>query len=391
MQITLPSPGENIESGKVVSLLVKEGDTVNRGDPLLELETDKAVLEIPSPAPGTIESVQIQEGVTIHVGELLFELKETENSEDNRKTESHKKPKTDGPIDASGESLVSDHSRDLSRENSATESRQEKSPGTHGEEKSKESFSARGTAFLPPVKTGDESIQDRDDSKRKNREPESAIRRITRESVEKAWREIPHVTSFDEARIDSLLSFRQMLKEQEKSVTVTSLLVKTVSIALQHFPEINAVFHPDTKEIEYKKVYHIGVAVDTPAGLLVPVIQNADRKGIFEINDELAEKIKKARDRKLTPDEMSGGTFSLSNPGPMGGIGFTPIIRPPEAAILGVSAARVRLEKKGDQFLEYHYLPLSLSYDHRIIDGAPGTRFLHWICEALEHPWLLES
>jgi pyruvate dehydrogenase E2 component (dihydrolipoamide acetyltransferase) len=225
------------------------------------------------------------------------------------------------------------------------------------------------------------------------RQPMSNIRRKTAEHLSHAWRTIPHVTQFDKADITAMEELRKKYREQvEKAggnLTVTAMLVKVLATAVKQFPQFNASLDPQAGEIVYKKYVNIGVAVDTDRGLLVPVIRNADQKNITQIAIEVHQAAEKARARKLTLDEMSGGGMTISNLGGIGGTYFTPIVNWPEVAILGVSRGIIEGVWKNGSFEPRQLLPLSLSYDHRVIDGADAMRFLRWVVEAIEQPFLL--
>ncbi len=225
------------------------------------------------------------------------------------------------------------------------------------------------------------------------RQPMRAVRRKTAEHLSAAWATIPHVTQFDIADITSLEELRKKYAKQAEAaggnLTVTAIAVKIVAAALRKFPQFNASVDMNASEIVLKKFVNVGIAVDTDRGLLVPVIRNADQMNIVQISVELAQLSEKARTRKIALDEMQGGTFSISNLGGIGGTYFTPIINSPEAAILGISRASMQPKFDNGAFAPRLMLPLSLSYDHRIIDGADGIRFLRWVAEALEQPFLL--
>jgi len=248
----------------------------------------------------------------------------------------------------------------------------------------------RGTKALPDFQKWGEV----------ERQPWSNIRRVTAEHLSYAWTTIPHVTQFDKADVTSLEALRKKYKgDVEKAgggLTVTAMLVKVLATAVKKFPQFNASVDAERGEIVYKKYVHIGVAVDTDRGLLVPIIRDADRKNITEIAVELQGLAQKARDRKLTVEEMSGGSMTISNLGGIGGTYFTPIVNWPEVAILGVSRGatepvwRASATAPGSGAFEpRQMLPLSLSYDHRLIDGADAMRFLRFVVEAVEQPFLL--
>jgi pyruvate dehydrogenase E2 component (dihydrolipoamide acetyltransferase) len=225
------------------------------------------------------------------------------------------------------------------------------------------------------------------------RQPMRAVRRKTAEHLSSAWSTIPHVTQHDLADITSLDQLRKRYAKQTEAaggaLTVTSIAVKVVAAALKAFPQFNASIDMAAGELILKKYINVGVAVDTDRGLLVPVIRDADTKNIVQLSIELSQLAEKARSRKIALDEMQGGCFSISNLGGIGGTSFTPIVNAPEVAILGISRARMEPVYTDGQFAPRLMLPLSLSYDHRVIDGADGIRFLRWVVEALEQPFLL--
>ncbi len=225
------------------------------------------------------------------------------------------------------------------------------------------------------------------------RQPMRAVRRKTAEHLAAAWATVPHVTQQDHADITQLEELRkQYAKEAETAggtLTLTAIAVKVCATALKRFPQFNTSVDLTAEEIVFKKYINIGIAVDTDRGLLVPVIRDADTKSIMQLSVELAQLSERARSRKLTLEEMQGGTFSISNLGGIGGTFFTPIVNAPEVAILGISRARMEPVYESSQFVPRLMLPLSLSYDHRVIDGADGARFLRWVAEAFEQPFLL--
>jgi pyruvate dehydrogenase E2 component (dihydrolipoamide acetyltransferase) len=225
------------------------------------------------------------------------------------------------------------------------------------------------------------------------RQPMRAVRKKTAEHLAAAWATIPHVTQHSLADITALEELRKKYAKDAEaaggSLTVTAIAVKVVAAALKVFPQFNASIDLAAEEIIYKKYVNVGVAVDTDRGLLVPVVRDADTKNIIQLAAEIADLSAKARNRKITLDEMQGACFSISNLGGIGGTYFTPIVNAPEVAILGISRARIEPVYRDGEFVPRLMLPLSLSYDHRVIDGAAGIRFLRWVAEALEQPFLL--
>jgi pyruvate dehydrogenase E2 component (dihydrolipoamide acetyltransferase) len=227
------------------------------------------------------------------------------------------------------------------------------------------------------------------------REPMSGIRKATVKQMALAWSTVPMVTNFDKADLTQLEKLRKKYQPHAEAegakITPTAMLLKVVAAALKRFPKFNASLDVHNNEVVFKHYINIGVAVDTPKGLLVPVIRNVDSKGIVQLSVELGEFAQKARDRKLSPDDMQGGNFSISNLGGIGGTNFTPIVNTPEVAILGVARGSVEpiWNKATETFEPKMMLPLSLTYDHRLIDGADAARFLRFICDTVEDPFLM--
>ena len=219
------------------------------------------------------------------------------------------------------------------------------------------------------------------------------IRRTTSERLGHAWNVVPHVTQCDKADITAMEELRKKYRGQVRdaggNLTVTAMLVKVMATAVKQFPQFNASLDTEAGEIVFKKYVNVGVAVDTERGLLVPVVRNADRKNITEIAIEVHQAAERARNRKLTLEEMSGGGITISNLGGIGGTYFTPIVNWPEVAILGVSRGIIEPVWRDEAFEPRQLLPLSLSYDHRVVDGADAVRFLRWVVEAIEQPFLL--
>jgi len=221
----------------------------------------------------------------------------------------------------------------------------------------------------------------------------TSVRRRTAEHMAYAWTTIPHVTQFDKVDITELERLRKKhaprVERMGGKLTITAMVLKVIAAALKQFPQFNASLDAPNNEIVYKKYYNIGVAVDTDRGLLVPVIHNVDQKNMIQLSIELTQMAERARTRKTTLDEMQGGTFTVTNLGGIGGTAFTPIVNAPEVAILGISRTQIEPLFVDGKFEPRTILPLALSYDHRVIDGAGGARFLRWIIEVIEQPFLL--
>ena len=440
IEFKLPELGENIVSGRVAAVLVKEGDRVEKDQPVAELETDKAVIEIPAPAGGKVRKILIKEGQDVEIGQLMFVF---ETAEDRP---AEKQPSavsdTKGVSEEAGGKLPSEKPQEafeepvLAHDESAETSPEKELPDSAKVKRTQGELApaapsvrrfARGIGVdinqVPGTGPGGRiSIDDvKAFSKMLNkqralqagatagvqaeplpdfekwgaieRQPMSKVRETTAQHLSYAWSTIPHVTQFDKADITDLENLRKQYAGQVQNkggkLTLTAILLKVVAQALKKFPQFNASVDMIHREIIFKKYVNIGVAVDTERGLLVPVIKNVDQKSITELSVELSEISGKARERKLGLEEMQGGNFSISNLGGIGGTGFTPVVNAPEVAILGVSRSEMQPVFKDGQFVPRLILPLSLSYDHRIIDGADAARFLRWVCQALEQPFLL--
>ena len=226
------------------------------------------------------------------------------------------------------------------------------------------------------------------------RKPMSGVRRATAHHLTQAWNTVPHVVQHDRADMTSIDALRKHLSKKSEAegrspVTITAFLMKTLAAALKKFPQVNSSVDLQNEEIIYKQYIHIGVAVDTDRGLLVPVVRDVDQKDIYQLADDIAHAAEKARARKLSLDDMQGGSFTISNLGSLGGGAFGPIVNWPEVAILGVARAKMEPVWADGAFVPRLMMPLSLSYDHRVVDGADGVRFLRWVVEALEQPALI--
>ena len=428
-EIILPEVSDNIETGDVVKVLVKVGDVIKVDQPVIELETDKAVFEVPSTESGEVKELIVKEGEKIKIGQVILKvesngagsvvsqdtLKAVKQNEEASKYTQAVEP-AEEPIDAktletsvisvSSHEEISDTNlsgkisapaspsvRRLARELGVAVDlvRGSGSSGRITEEDVKQYVKSRMTCSVS--NSGSVSIKPLPDFSKWGKirvEPMSKVRSLTADSMTYAWSTIPMVTQFDKADITSLEEFRKKYSaEVEKAggkLTVTSILIAVSALALREFPQFNTSIDLQRKEIIYKEYCNIGVAVDTDRGLLVPVIKNANEKGITEISVEINVLAEKARTKKITPDEMDGGNFTISNLGGIGGTAFTPIVYSPQVAIMGVSRSVWEPVLSGEKFIPKLMIPLSLTYDHRIIDGADAARFLRWVCEALENP-----
>ena len=424
IEFKLPDVGEGIESGTVVSVLVSEGDIIEVDQGVIELETDKAVVEVPSEVAGRVTSVAVTANSEIQVGQVILTVEEA-GAEAAAEAPAEEEPEpaaaeaaqpaeepTPAPEEEQPAAAVAPAAAPAAAEDRPA-GRIPAAPSVRRQarERGIDLSQVQGTGILGRISAADLDrpvaevpapaaapafkLPDFSRWGTTERQPMSGIRKATVRSMSTAWATVPMVTHFDRADTTELEAMRKRYQPKAEALgtklTPTAILVKIVAGALRRFPDFNASLDVDSQEVIYKDYVNVTVAVDTPNGLLVPVIRDADRKNIIELSAELAELAEKARDRKLTPEEMQGGNFSVSNLGGIGGTGFTPIVSPPEVAILGVSRSTMEqvYDKASGEFQARLMMPLALTYDHRLIDGAAAARFLRWICQAVEDPFLL--
>ena len=428
IEFRLPELGEGIESGQVIEVFVAPGDRVSLEQPLLEMETDKAAVEIPSPAGGTVVDVCVSAGDTVRINEILVRISGDSGDEEPvaeepaasvaaDEAEEKRPPAEEKPAPAG--KLAEE--KKMPSQPEAARAGDAPPPGLLKvaaapsvrrlarelgvELGSVSGTGPRGRILEKDVKAYAKAIIRSASSARAARAPEpdlpdfsrwgetvtesfSTVRKLTAERLSQAWT-APHVTQFDKADTTRLEDLRKLnrdrVAEAGGNLTVTAILVKALSRALSEFPKFNSSIHMGSRTIVYKKYVNIGVAVDTERGLLVPVIRDADKKDITRISVELAEISSAAREKRLSADRLQGGGFTVTNLGGIGGTFFTPILNPPEVAILGVSRSSLEPAHVDGEFVPRLMLPLSLSYDHRIIDGAEAARFLRWLCGMLEN------
>lgn len=527
IEYKLPELGEDIETGEVINVYVSPGDTVSEEQPLMEIETDKAAIEVPSPASGVIKSLHVSDGETIKVGQLLVTIEdgeggdteseateeapeqsaeaesaeesaeeekdeeitpESEDEAEEAKEESAEPESADEPeaeeIEQELEDEPEDEAEETKEESAEPEPKDKQEDDSEDEteaeetedepEEAKEPSAEPEPEDEPEVKEESEIEEEKSQevkdapsqpvpaspsvrrlarelgidittvkgtgpggriseadlrasagSEKKAKAPEdkapapkkestkktktktkskpggeerekmSKVRRLTAERLTEAWK-APHVTQYDKADITELEALRKQFGESVgKSggkLTMTSILIKVVAKTLKEFPEMNASVDMESSEIVYKHFYNIGIAVDTERGLLVPVVKDADKKNITELSVELADISERARNKKVTADELRGGTFTITNLGGIGGTYFSPVLNAPEVGILGVSRSFMEPVYVEEEFVPRLMLPLSLSYDHRLVDGANAIRFLRRVIERLEEPhsWFLK-
>jgi pyruvate dehydrogenase E2 component (dihydrolipoamide acetyltransferase) len=447
-EFRLQELGENISQGELVRLMIAPGAKVSEGQPVMELETDKAVVEVPSNVSGIVNEVKVKEGEKIKVGQVIFTLQGSASSPAEAirppsrpvehvsgqhgarlafqaairaegKTEEQALP-PDRPMPrpaafsmpvqlgkvAGTENRTAvpaaPHTRRLARE-VGVDIYEVKGTGPGGRI-SEEDVKAHAKALLTAAVSTPQAasraghfiepkLPDFAKWGKIERVSMRGVRRKTAEHLAESWNTIPHVTQHDRADITELEQLRARFAPKAEQaggkMTVTAIALKVCAAALKVFPQFNASIDMEKEEIVYKQYINIGVAADTDRGLLVPVIRDVDKKNIVELAVELSQLSQKARDKKITLADMEGATFTITNLGGIGGTAFTPIVNHPEVAILGLSRSRTEPEWIGGKFEPRLILPLSLSYDHRLIDGADAARFLRWVAEAFEQPFLL--
>ena len=408
--ILLPDLGEGIEGAEVSEVAVAPGDTVTAEDIILVLESDKASMEIPAEVNGTVTDISVAAGDEVKTGQLLIKIEISDSAdavaeepalseEKEQIVTPLKKEKTQEEItlppaieetSSTDNVFASPGVRRLAREleinlqtiKGSGPKRRVTKDDLNGYIKLQMAMSAGSIPAPQPVidfsQWGDVEVQKR-----------TKIKRITGERLQQAWQLIPHVTQFDAADITDLDSLRKEVKKAgaEKGIKVTFLpfLMKALSVVLKEMPEFNSSLDHNNENLVLKNYYHLGVAVDTPRGLTVPVVRDVDQKSVFELSDELMDLSSRARDKKLKPNELKGGTFTISSLGGIGGTGFSPIVNPPEVAIMGVSRSAWKevYDKVSREFVAKFIMPFSLSYDHRVIDGAAAAAFTSRFADVL--------
>jgi pyruvate dehydrogenase E2 component (dihydrolipoamide acetyltransferase) len=457
-EVKIPEISENVESGTIVRVLVQVGDLIDIDDVLVEFETEKALVDIPSTVKGKITELLAHEGDEMRVGDVIVRV-DTEGRPDDKDTAgsipaADEVPKKEAEAELQAPAVPPPAEVPAEVEAAVDEKKKEEAPAPEKpaaasqplavQQKAEDRPADRGPAPATPsvrrfarelgvdlydvkasgpggriteadvkafVKTGerpDKMAPSGTAAAEMAGEPQlpdfsrwgeveaielDAVRRITAANMATAWRTVPQVTQFDQADITGLQEFitknAAKVAQNGGKLTVTAILVKVCAAALKKFGRFNASIDPVNQRLILKKYVHIGIAADTPRGLLVPVVRDADQKSISRLAAEISDLAERARNKKLKPDEMEGGTFTLSNQGGIGGAGFTPIVFWPQAAILGVSRASIMPRYIDGELKPRNLLPLSLSFDHRIIDGADAARFLRWVCESLEHPFTM--
>lgn len=427
MDVKLPKLGEGGEGGAVVSILVKEGDTVTKGQTILELENEKAVAPIPSTAAGVISQIRVKEGDRVAVGQVILTVTESagaassapavaspakasseaakvartvveEETEVDEATEAD--ADTDAPVGGGLPPAASPEIRRIARELGIDLRRIRGSENggrivmadmnAYIQRLIKLSAAPKAAGLSGAAAAPAAPVEQIDFSKwgEISRKPMTSLRKtISRRMVEN-WNAIPHVTQFDDVDITDLMELRKKFAPEFENkgtrLTLTSFALKAVAVALKKHPIFNSSIDEAANEIVFKEYFHIGLAVDTEQGLLVPVIRDADKKSLFDLSKDIQTVAEKARDRKVTLDDMKGGTFTISNQGGIGGAHFTPIVNKPEVAILGLGKGAFKAVVKDKKIEPRLMMPIAISYDHRVIDGGSAARFTVDLIEAFQ-------
>ncbi|MFN8627277.1 MAG: 2-oxo acid dehydrogenase subunit E2 [Candidatus Binatia bacterium] len=424
--VTLPELGENVEEGEVLAVLIAVGDHIEPDQTVIEVETNKASIEVPAPIRGVVTAVRVKPGDTVHVGGVIAEVETAADGSlaapaesaagEAAKVEAAAAPEAapERPVhavaaapaegDRTGGAPVAPAApsvRRLARElgidvNEVTGS----GPGGHILEQdvmqhARRLIEERGRAprGFAATSAGFLALPDFTRFGAVEREPISGVRRKTAQAMSRSWVTIPHVTQFDRADITETERARKHYASQVAAhggkLTLTAVVIKVLAAAVKLYPKFNASIDIEHDEIVFKQYVNIGVAVDTEHGLLVPVIRNVDQKHLTQIGRELTELSDRAHARKSRPEDLQGANLTVTNLGSLGTTYFTPLINWPEVAVVGVGRAAQEAVYRDSAFVPRLVLPLSISYDHRLIDGADAARFLRWIADALEHPLAL--
>ncbi|HIV82759.1 MAG TPA: 2-oxo acid dehydrogenase subunit E2 [Candidatus Salinicoccus merdavium] len=434
-EFKLPDIGEGIHEGEIAKWMVAEGDEIKEDDVLVEIQNDKAMVEIPSPTDGTVKTLHVEEGETTTVGTVIVTI--DDGSEDSGGAEEESSEKEEAKDEEKSEDKSKDEKKDDSEEKedkevAKSEDKEEKKPsggrviampsvrkfareedvdinevtgtGKNGRvtKEDIEAFKSGDAPAASEEASSEEETQEEtqevaasasQDGPRETREKMSGMRKAIAKAMVNSKQTSPHVTHMDEVVVDDLWDHRKKFKEiaaeQDVKLTFLPYVVKAIVSTLKKFPELNTSIDNETMEIIQKHYYNVGIAADTERGLVVPVIKDANTKSMFEISNEINELAEKARDGKLSGDEMKGGSMSISNLGSAGGAHFTPVINQPEVAILGIGRIEEKAIVRDGQVVPARVLALSLSYDHRQVDGMKAQTALNHIKRLLNNPELL--
>lgn len=401
-EVKLHDIGEGITEGEIVHYLVKEGDHVTADQPLVEVQTDKMVAELPSPTSGKIAEIAVPTGETVQVGTTLLYIeaegskfipqKDTSTHHENkpqqkRANKQKKQPRRFNRVLATPytRKIARDHNIDIEQVEATDPSgrvteedvyrfiKGEQMPHVESENQASKSFVTGSEHTEPP-----EEI------------PFRGIRKTIATKMTKSLFTIPHVTHFDEIDMTNLFTLREQMKRSNVHISVPAFFIKALVFALKDYPIFNAELDEENEVIKLKKDYHIGIAADTDNGLIVPVLHNADQKSLLELHDEIRQLNEQVQNNELTLAQMSGSTFTMSNVGPLGSIGATPIINYPETALIAFhKTKKVPIVNEHDEIVIGHMMNVSMSFDHRVADGATAIAFTNRFAELLKEPYKL--
>ncbi|UHA73121.1 dihydrolipoamide acetyltransferase family protein [Paenibacillus sp. 481] len=418
-----PELGEGLHEGEIIKMLIKPGDKVTDDDIIMEVQNDKAIVEVPCPVNGTVLEVLAKDGQVMHMGEVVAIIDaEGDVPEQAAPAEEAKEeapaaaaPTTDAaapaaaPVAPNREVLATPSVRKLARDLGVNIA-EVPATGNNGKitREDVEAFAKGGVPAAAPVAKTEEAASEKaaapaekkaaaapaaDRFVEEERTPFKGIRKAISNAMVKSAYTAPHVTIMDEVDVTELVAFRNRLKpvmeQKGKKVTYLPFIVKALVAACRQFPVMNATIDEEAQEIVYKKYYNIGIAADTDNGLIVPVVKDADRRSIWMISDEIRDLAARGRDGKLGPNELRGSTITITNIGSAGGMFFTPIINFPEVAILGTGRISEKPVVKNGEIVAAPVMALSLSFDHRLIDGATAQNFMNYIKQLLANPELL--
>jgi len=420
MDLKLPNLGEGADSGTVVNVFVKEGDQISKDQPIIELENEKAVASIPATAAGTVTRIHVRTGDKISVGQSILSLGEGGRTEVPRIAKAEIAPKAKAaaqPEEALAEPAEPESAAQTTLSPAASPSIRKLALDL-GIDLSRVRGSERGGRIvLTDLRAHIQQLQSRQGGAQPKaagpapegprsakpaaepidfskwgsvtKKPLSPLRKVIARRMAESWNAVPRVTQFDEADITELMALRKKYapayEQRGTRLTLTGFALRAVVETLKKHPILNSSLDEAAQEIVYKEYFHLGVAVDTEAGLIVPVIRDVDKKDLLELSKQLEELARKARERKIGPEELKGGTFTISNQGGIGGGHFTPIVNKPEVAILGLGRGAAKAVVRNDKIEPRLILPITLSYDHRVVDGGAAARFIVDLVKAFEN------
>jgi len=385
--VNLPDIGD-FDSADVIEILVKIGDLVKENDSIITLETDKATMEIPAPFSGKVTNLAMKVGDKVSHGDLILTVEsDSEPAEiESEPSVKSKEPKPEVGLEDSTQAKDKPNKLDQKKEEISLDTE----PGSHASPSIRKLARELGVSLSKISGSGQKGRILAEDLKSYVKQivttgsiddeveiiPLSRIKKISGKHLTHSWTTIPHVTQFDEVNIQQMEQFRQHQKERNIKLSPLVFIMKAVVQVLKNHPNFNASLDENGENLVIKKYFNLGIAVDTPNGLVVPVVRDVGKKSLIELSKELKETSEKAREGLLKPEEMRNAGFTISSLGGIGGTQFTPIINSPEVAILGVSRTQIKPIWNGESFEPTAMLPLALSYDHRVIDGAEGARFM---------------